>query len=111
MSTRQIEKENLKAYLDHFSMIMPAELVEIEVASLNIGDQIEAEWVPMSGISYDPKDDVVVVELDNGNVMHNIRQPVEFWLDEDDSGVRSFEVKCAEGHLHIIRLKEPKKLP
>lgn len=37
---------------------------EIEVALLDIGDQIEAEWVPLLGITYDPKDDPVVVLLD-----------------------------------------------
>jgi hypothetical protein len=31
---------------------------EIEVTSLDLGDQIVAEWVPMIGISYDSKHDL-----------------------------------------------------
>ncbi len=111
MTTRQIERNDLKSYLDGFSTIMPTELVEIEVAALDIGDQIEAEWAPLSGITYDPKDDVVVVDIDDGAVEHMIRSPQEFIVDEDDNGIHSFSVRDADGRLHIIKLKAPKALP
>jgi hypothetical protein len=39
-------------------------VAEIEVASLDLGDQIQAEWLPLIGITYDPNDDVVEVALD-----------------------------------------------
>lgn len=109
MAIRQIEKDQLKDYFDHFSMIMPAELVEIEVAGLDLGDQIEAEWVPLNGISYDPKDDVVVVDLEKTE--HTVRAPAEVVVDEGDDGIHSISIKCGEGHLHVLRLKEPRKLP
>lgn len=111
MATQEIAKEHLKDYFDHFSMIMPTELVEIEVAGLDLGDQIEAEWAPMTGISYDPKDDIVVVELEDGKVQHTIRSPQEVVVDEGDEGIRSISIKCGEGHLHVLRLKEPRALP
>jgi len=111
MTTRQIERDDLNNYLDSFSTIMPAELVEIEVAALDIGDQIEAEWAPLSGITYDPKDDVVVVDIDDSAVEHMIRSPQEFTVDEDDNGIHSFSIRDSEGRLHIIKLKEPKALP
>ncbi|RMG38784.1 MAG: hypothetical protein D6720_00600 [Gammaproteobacteria bacterium] len=111
MATQQIATEHLKDYFDHFSMIMPTELVEVEVAGLDLGDQIEAEWAPLTGISYDPKDDVVVVELDDGKVQHSIRSPQEVVVDEGEDGVHSISIKCGEGHLHLLRLKEPRTLP
>ncbi len=111
MATRKIERENLKNYLDHFSTIMPSELVEIEIAGLDLGDQIEAEWAPLTGISYDPKDNVVVVDIDNGKLEHLVRDPVEFVVDEDDNGIHSFTIRSGDGHLHVVRLKEPKPLP
>ena len=37
---------------------------EIEIASLSICDQIEAEWLPLLGIVYDPKDDIIEVALE-----------------------------------------------
>ncbi len=111
MATRKIEKSHLKDYLDHFSSIMPDEQAEIEVAGLDLGDQIEAEWVTMSGISYDPKDDVVVVDINNGELQHMIRKPVDFEVTEDENGVHAFEIRCGEGHLHIVRLKTPQPAP
>lgn len=110
MSTVQIKKEKLKDYLDQFSRNMPAELVEIEVAGLDLGHQIETAWVPMSSISYDPKDDVIVIGLDDGKLEHMIRQPVDFWVNEAEAGVTNMSVKCAEGLKHLIRLKEPRRL-
>jgi Family of unknown function (DUF5335) len=41
-----------------------ASRAEIEVASLALGDQVEAEWLPLLGIAYDPKDDLVQVALE-----------------------------------------------
>ncbi len=37
---------------------------EIEVASLELGNQIEAEWLPLIGLVYDHKDNSVEVALE-----------------------------------------------
>ncbi len=111
MTTQHIAKDHLKDFFDHFSMIMPTELVEIEVAGLDLGDQIEAEWTPMTGISYDPKDGMVVVMLEDGKVQHTVPAPQEVVVVEDDSGINSITIKDGEGHLHVLRLKEPRALP
>lgn len=109
MATTQIEQERWKSYFDHLSSVMGTQLAEVEVAALNIGDQIAAEWVPVSGITYDPKDDVLVVDLEGAQ--HVIRSPREVVVDEDNSGIHSITVVCAEQHRHIIRLKAPMALP
>src|ERR1700716_2179183 len=36
------------------SKVLPAKQAEIEVASLKLGDQVEAEWLPLLGLAYDP---------------------------------------------------------
>jgi hypothetical protein len=46
------------------SKVLEGERGEIEVASLSMGDQIEAELLPILGIVYDPKDDLIEVALD-----------------------------------------------
>ncbi len=109
MAITQLEQERWQAYFDHLSSVMGSQLAEVEVAALNIGDQIAAEWVPVSGITYDPKDDVLVVALEGAE--HVVRSPREVSVDEDDSGIRAITVICAEQHRHIIRLKSPLALP
>ncbi|HEB57175.1 MAG TPA: hypothetical protein ENI98_12905 [Gammaproteobacteria bacterium] len=111
MATQIIEKEHLKDYLEHFNNVAPTELTEIEVAGLALGDQIAAKWTLLSGISYDPKNDVIVVDLDNGSLQHSIQKPVEFIVQEEDDGIRSFQIKCSDDHLHIINFRQPEALP
>jgi hypothetical protein len=61
MATVKLDKGAWQAYFDRMSKLVTGKQAEIEAASLNIGDQIEAEWVPLLGISYDPKSDLVEV--------------------------------------------------
>jgi hypothetical protein len=82
---------------------------EIEVASLDLGDQIVDEWVPMIGITYDSQDDLVDVALDRGNRL--IRHPQEIMVDEAPNGLASIALVDNEGARHVVRLKEPIALP
>jgi len=82
---------------------------EIEVAELDLGDQIVAEWVPLIGITYDSHDDLLDVALDRANRL--IRHPREIVVEEADAGLASVAVVDADGSRHIVRLKEPLELP
>jgi hypothetical protein len=82
---------------------------EIEVASLDLGDQIVAEWVPMIGITYDSRDDLVDVALDR--MGHLIRHPREILVEESADGLASVAVVDEDESRQIVRLKEPLKLP
>ncbi len=109
MTTTKIEKAQWRATLDQFSKLLGPKQAEIEVAGLSLGDQIEAEWVPLVGISYDPKDDVVEIALDG--LDHLIEHPREIWIDDRGSVWSSLEVVDAEGVRHIVTLKDPLMLP
>ncbi len=56
---RTLEKSEWHGYFDRVSRALLGKRAKIEVASLVLGDQIEAEWVPVLGITYDQKDDVL----------------------------------------------------
>jgi len=64
MTIRRLEKPKWRPLLDAISKLLEAQVAEVEVTSLNLGDQTEAEWLPLLGISYDPHDDVVDIALD-----------------------------------------------
>jgi len=78
---------------------------EIEVASMDLGDAIVAEWVPMLGITYDSRDDLLDVALDRAN--HLIRHPKEIVVEEDAGGLKSVAVLDSDGARQIINLKTP----
>jgi hypothetical protein len=106
---KQLEKSQWRAYFDQMSKALVGKRAEIEVASLKLGDQIEAEWLPLLGISYDPKDDIIEIALEG--VDHLIPKPREVYVEENGLELSSLEVIDAEGTHQIIVLKDPMMLP
>ena len=53
MAVQKIDKQHWRAFFDWLSHGLLGARAEIEVASLDLGDQIEAEWLPLLGITYD----------------------------------------------------------
>jgi Family of unknown function (DUF5335) len=98
-----------RPFFDRMSKALVGKWAEIEVASLELGDQIIAEWVPLLGITYDTKDDLLDVALDRSN--HLIRHPRDIVVEETPTGLASVAVIDAEGARQIVRLKEPLMLP
>jgi hypothetical protein len=82
---------------------------EIEVAPLDLSDQVEAEWVPLIGLVYDPKDDIVGVAVEG--LDHMIHSPRELYVEEDGGELSSLEVIDADGTRQIIKLKDMLMLP
>jgi hypothetical protein len=110
MATVKLDKGAWHAYFDRITKLVVGKQAEIEVASLNIGDQIEAEWVPLLGITYDPKNDLVEVLLEG--LDHLIRNPRDIYVDQDPSGLlTSMEVIDTDDVRQIIRLRDPFMLP
>jgi Family of unknown function (DUF5335) len=106
---QQVPKSGWRQFFDVMGKAVLGKSAEVEVASLEVGDQIIAEWVPMRGITYDSRDDLLDVALDRGS--HLIRRPQDILVDESESGLSIVAVVDADGVRHIIRLKEPLLLP
>ena len=107
--SRQIPQAEWQAYFDSMSESMAGTLAELEVASLGLGDQLEAEWVEVEGIIYDPNDDLIEFVLQD--LDHMIDKPREIWVDETPHSLLSLEVVDAEGLRHILLLRTPMLLP
>jgi hypothetical protein len=106
---KKLEKSIWPPYFDAMSKILSGKRAEIEVAALNLGDQVEAEWLPLIGITYDPKDDLIEVALEG--VDHLIRKPREVWVEEDGLNLSGVEVVDGDGVRHILVLRDPMMLP
>ena len=79
------------------------------VVSLDLGDQVIAEWIPMIGITYEEGNDLLDVSLDRAN--HLIHHPREVLAEEGSTGLTSISVIDEDGANQIVRLKEPLMLP
>ena len=109
MAAQKIDKLKWSVFFDWFSRGMLGARVALEVASLDLGDQIEAEWLPLLGITYDDKDDLLEIALEG--VDHLIYGPREVWADLNVGELGSFEVIDDRDVSQIIKLRQPLMLP
>jgi hypothetical protein len=108
MALTQLARSEWQDYFDRVSKVLGAKLVELEVTGLGLGDQVEVEWLPLLGLSYDPKDDIVAVMVEG--IEHNIQHPKQINVEQDIESLYSVEVVDAEAEHHILRLKDPLRL-
>lgn len=109
MAITKLEKTAWRPYFEHVTNILDGKRAEVEVASLKIGDQIEAEWLPLLGIGYDPANDLIDIKLEG--LDHVIRNPKEVFIDQDAVLLKSMEVIDADNMQRIIKLRDPLMLP
>ena len=105
MATRKLAKSEWQSYFDRVSQSLGAKQVEIEVASLGIGDQIEVNQVALNGLTYDPKSDVLEVVTEA--LDHMIQHPSEIYVEESGDGLVTVEALDSDGNKQIIKLTSP----
>jgi len=105
----QLSPQQWQRYLDRLSAALTGVQIEIEVTGLGLGAQVQADWIPLLGVSYDPKNDLVAVAAHN--VDHIIHHPKQIHVDHELDQVRSIEVVDAEGNHHILLFRAPLALP
>lgn len=109
MSDEVIDKGQWEFFCNRLSRQLEGVQAEIEVASLNIGDQIQAEWVPLLGVTYDPKDDIVEIAVEG--LDHIVREPSSLSVQREGAMVESLAVDSRSGERHIVRFRQPLSLP
>ncbi len=109
MTVRKLEKPDWRPYFDHLSKVLVGCQAEIDVTSLTLVDQVQAKWLPLFGIVYDPKDDLVEVALEG--LDHLIRKPRDISIEEGNGLLARVEIIDADGIRQNVKLKEPLMLP
>jgi hypothetical protein len=105
----KLDKRAWQRYFDTLSKIVVGKQAEIEVASLRLGDQLEAEWVQFLGISYDPKGDTLEILLEG--LDHLIPKPRDIYVEGSPAALSSIEVIDNDGNQQIVKLRDPLMLP
>lgn len=109
MAIIKLEKTTWHPYFDAVSKALLGKRAEIEVQSLALGSQVEAEWLPLLGITYEPRSDMLEIVLEG--LDHMIRKPSEIYIDNDTTMLNSLEVVDADGAHQVVRLRDPLMLP
>jgi hypothetical protein len=108
MPLRQLARSQWQEYFDRISRAIGARHVDVEVTGLGLADRIGADWVALTGLSYDPKDEVLIVFA--GGLQQRIR-PVRVDIDHEFDWLHGIDAVDAEGNHCIVQLKEPLNLP
>ena len=108
MSRRALARAEWRRYCDGLSKATVGRRVELDVASLDLGDRVEARWLPLVGLVFDARGDVLEVALDG--VGHSIISPREILLEETDRGLVAIEIVAPDDTVETLRFREPLRL-
>ena len=109
MQTRELEKRYWQEFFDQVSSSLEGKLIKIEVGSLDLGAQIEADSLSLNGLSYDPRGDTFIIATEA--IEHNIGSPQQIFIADGDEGINSIDIRCADGTEQILSFSEPLALP
>ena len=110
MAATEIDRSRWAPFLDTVTNSLIGKRAEIEVVSLDQGDHIQAEWTPLIGITYDRKNDLIEIALDE--LDHMVRSPRQLFVDYGVGGIlAAIEIIDGDGNRQIVKLKDPLALP
>lgn len=109
MTTRELPKAEWRPYFDLVSRHLPTTEVELEVHGLDLGDQIEAEWLPFLGLVYDPAANVVEVAAEG--LDHPISGVQSISIVEQGGALRELRIVDGSDNEQVVRLRRPLQLP
>jgi hypothetical protein len=107
-TTREITQGEWTSYFDELGRTNPAPTVTVEVDGAEIGAQVEAEPMTLAAISYDDRDDVLVIGLSTGEreqVEHLVYNPRQIYVAEGEAGTSTIDVEDSEGIKTLIELR------
>jgi hypothetical protein len=105
MASRNLERTEWEAYFDHLSKTLIGERAEVKVTGLTSGDRIEARWLPLIGITYDRKGDLLEIAMEG--LDHLVRRPRSIVITEGSVGLESMEIVDSERRKQNVRLMKP----
>ena len=106
MTTRILQKAEWSAYFDQFSKHLIGEKAIVDLQGLEfVGDRRQARCLPLLGLTYDAKDDILQVAMDS--LDHLIHGPREIIVTDGPDGLESLKVVDANRQTQTVTLVKP----
>jgi hypothetical protein len=109
MTQQRLARIQWRALCDRVSKAAANQSAELEIVSLDIGDRVEARWLPLYGLSFDARADVLEIAL--AGIDHLIEHPVDLRIEETPRGLVAIEITRADGTEEVLQLRNPLPLP
>jgi hypothetical protein len=111
-AARNLPQTAWRPFFDVVSKALIGKRAEVEAASLELGTQVVAEWLPLIGITYDSHNDLLDVAMEGPDHFdHLIRHPRQIAVVEGRDGIESIGVTADDDVEEVIRFKNPLMLP
>jgi hypothetical protein len=108
MTARTLAKSEWQSYCDRISKGLTGKRAQVEVTGLRIGDHIEAKALPLFGITYDSKNDLLEIAMEG--LDHLVERPIAISVDDSPEGLSGMEIVDSEGRRQILKLIDPPML-
>jgi hypothetical protein len=105
VTLRKLDKAEWRGFLESLTRALQGAQAEIDAMSLSIGAQAQTSWLPLLGLTYDEKDDVLEVALEG--LDHLIRKPAEIFFDAEAGMIGSLEVTDQTEVKQIVKFRQP----
>jgi Family of unknown function (DUF5335) len=108
--TTELARDSWRAYFDDLSRELGTVQATVEIDGNDLGAQVQAEGLVLTGISYDDRDDVIVIGLSPGGpeevLEHMVSRPQRILVDAAEGVIpRTLDLEDAEGHRTRVRLR------
>ena len=117
-STQELPRETWRPYFDELSRTLGTVEATVEVIGRDLGAQIEADRLILTGISYDDRDDVLVIGLDapgepEEDLERRVDRPRRIMIETSETPPEemTIDVEDAEGNQTIVHVERPPALP
>ena len=117
-NTQELPRETWRPYFDELSKTLGTVEATVEVVGRDLGAQIEAERLVLAGISYDDRDDVLVIGLGapgkpQEDLEHLVDHPRRIMIATSEAPPEemTIDVEDGEGHKTIVHVERPPALP
>jgi Family of unknown function (DUF5335) len=114
--TEELPRDRWRVYFDQLSRGLATTQATVEIDGPDLGAQVQAEGLVLSGITYDDRDEVLVVGLSPGgpaeSLEHLVSSPQRIVVESTNAILPStIEIDDAEGQRTLVRLQAAPALP
>ncbi|HEV2980473.1 MAG TPA: DUF5335 family protein [Solirubrobacteraceae bacterium] len=113
--TDELARDSWRTYFDELSRTLTTTRATVEIDAPDLGAQVQSEGLLLSGISYDDRDDILVIDLSPGgpaeSLEHIVSSPQRIAVESSQGILPSaIEVEDAEGQKTLVRLEAAPEL-
>jgi hypothetical protein len=114
--TTDLSRDAWRPYFDELSKTLATTRATVEIDAPQLGAQLQADDLVLDGITYDDRDDILVIALAEGGadevLQHFVSEPKRISVETTQGVVpSSIEVEDGEGQVTLVRLDAAPALP